>query len=92
MYFLYNAQTYGACSVHTATTIYPVAGRPYEKIPFSPLYTDTIHFMEGTELYPTRGTLSAEDPPPNPPGSPLSKYDHSYANINHFISANYKSP
>ena len=28
--------------------------------------------MEGTELYPTPGTLSAEDPPPNPPGSPLS--------------------
>ena len=34
MYFLYNAQTYGACSVHTGTTIYPVAGRPYEIIPF----------------------------------------------------------
>ena len=28
--------------------------------------------MEGTELYPTPGTLSAEDSPPNPPGSPLS--------------------
>eukprot|EP00731_Ephydatia_muelleri_P020147 Em0012g972a len=28
--------------------------------------------MEGTELYPTPGTLSAEDTPPNPPGSPLS--------------------
>ena len=31
---MYNAQTYGACSVHTGITIYPVAGRPYEIIPF----------------------------------------------------------
>ena len=65
---------------HTAPVVFILvllylAGRPYEKIPFSPLYTDTVHFMEGTKLYPTPGTLSAEDPPPNPPGSPLSKYD-----------------
>ena len=31
---MYKAHPYGACSVHTGTTIYPVAGRPYEIIPF----------------------------------------------------------
>ena len=50
---MYNAQTYGACSVHTGTTIYPVAGRPYEIIPF---FSST-----DTSTHPRRLTRAPND-------------------------------
>ena len=129
---MYNAQTYGACSVHTGTTIYPVAGRPYETILFFSS-TDTStrprrltrapsRFNDGAsesesdsdlsdavvddELHSNGDASEDEEEAGMQPWLPLLRRQqvlfglfslnrsmiNSYANIHHFISANYKSP